>query len=798
MKKIFLALFLIGILVVAALSVFIFTFDLNRYRPQIEKQASAAVGHPVKIGNLSLAWRGGLAIEIDGVQIFSNDEPVLKVQNAGAVLQITPLLRRSIQIGSIFLDGAEIRVTKNADGKTEIQGLSPTATQSPAEVSDKVASASPVPSTQSSAWTSFLIGSLKLKNIRIHYEDDTPAFPVQLDLKDLELSVKNVSMFRPMEFDAAAALWSSRQNVRVSGRLKVMEQGAHIQVEDFKAETDLGQVDLNEVANSLPALMKQVPVSGIAGKLKADLHELNVRNGKLGEFQADLALTEGQVSAFGASPLVDRLQISVNQFRLHAPVDFKIQGALLSDDSNLSLQGRLEMGDEGRIVIAPAQADLNLDRLNWKRVLSFLDSASSSQSAAFLTAAPEGRFHADIRRLDFDPKRIPAGDIDFRLDQGRLKLKGLPQDLNQINMTGTLRGDQLNMDVWNVNLGTSPAEGRLNIQNLFTAPIFRSEIKARSLNLASLLPPSAADQPQLEGILSFELSVGGSGKVPEVILPSLSGSGHFRVENPVIRNLNILEQIFAKLSAIPGMSSALNQRTSEKLKERLSKRDTNLQTIDQNFFLQNQSIHFENLEVISPDLMIRGPVNVQLDGVVSARPTVLIHEEIMAELTERVHELSYALNSRGQLQIPLTITGKAPQISILPDIQFLLGEIVRNKSTQVVGQIGQRVAQGKGIGNISQILGVTPYESETVPASSSTEPSASTTDDSSVPVKVHSAGGQQRQASLLDALTGSSSQSNSGKLRKAEIATGILNTFLSGNGNESDSNNESDSSANFR
>ncbi len=783
MKKILIAVLLIGLLITAGLAVFIFTFDLNRFRPQIEKQAAAAVGHPVKIGNLSLTWRGGIAVEVDGVQILSNDEPVLKLQRAGAVLQIAPLLRRSIQIGSIFLDGADMRISKNAAGKVVIQGLSLPSSDPVSGSTPEVQPENNVPSASSPAWTSFLINSLNLKDIHVYYEDDNPAFPVQLDLRNLELSVKNVSLFRPMEFQMAAAVFGAKQNVHVSGRLKVSEQGAEINAENLKAETDLGAIDLTELARSLPRLMAQVPVTSLKGKLKADVQRFRIRDGKLDGFEADITLANGEVSALGASPLLDRVQVSVNRLRLNAPVDFKVQGAILSDDSNFSFDGRLEMGEQGRIVVGPAQADFDLDRLNWKRVESFIPALHNAGFAS----PPEGRLHADIKRFDVQTGREPVGDIDFRYDQGRLKFKSLPQELSSINLTGTLRGSQLNLDAWNMNFGTSPAEGRLNIQNIFTAPIFRSEIRARGIDLQSLLPPvseaSSQPVPKPEGVLSFELSVGGSGKVPEVILPSLNGTGHFRIDKLVVRDLNVLEQILTKLSAIPGVKEALNpDRMSDKLKERLEKRDTVLETIDQQFSLQNQSIQFEKFEIVSPDFIVRGPVNATLDGFVQARPTVWIHEEIMAELTERVRELSFALNPQGQLQVPLSVSGKAPQIMVVPDVQFLLGEIVRNRSTQAAGQIAQRIAAGKGPGSLSQILGVKGYGDEPPAAADhvDTPAQSAAADDTSVPVKVY-----QQQSGYSQAGSGQSKPSN------AELAAGLLNSFLSSNSQQNNDPNSS-------
>jgi|GEM_PF-5002265 len=799
MKKIFITIVCIFLFLIMGAAVFIFTFDLNRFRPQIEKQATTALGQPVHIGNLSLAWRGGIAVEVDGVQVLSNDEPVLKIQRAGAVLQIAPLLRRSVQIGSLFLDGADIRVVKSKEGKIEIQGLQSFGADRPgqAEVStDSLRKSNSGKSTQA-AISSFLIGSVSLRDINVHYEDDTPDFPIQLDVRNFDLDIKNVSFFRPMEFQASAGLLSAKQNVHLSGRLKMTEGGADVSVDNFKGEIDLGQLDLRGLAKSLPRFMADTPISNLEGKVKVDVEHLAVKSGKLSQFEADLSLNDGKLSAMGVSPLVEQLQITVNRFRLNEPVDFKMKAAIFSKESDVSFQGKLQMSDAGRVSVGPAQFDFDLERLDWKKVEAFLPAIRSAGFAA----PPEGRVHADIRQFTFEPNRAPAGEVDFRYDQGRLKLKSLPHDLNQINLTGSLRGDQLNLDVWNMNFGTSPSEGRINIQNIFTAPVFRTEMKARNLDLKNLIPPAPAGQPSMEGLLSVDFSMSGKGKVPDVILPSLAGSGHFTIENPIIRNLNVLDQILTKLSAIPGLNDAINQRTSDKLKSRLAKRDTNLNKIDQDFSLQNQTIRFESFEIVSDDLMVRGPLNARIDGFLESRPTIWIHEEIMAELVDRVKELAFALNPQGQLQIPLNITGKSPQINVVPDVQFLLGEIVRSRSNQVAGQLAQRVARGKGIGNLSQILGVKPYaDAENTDPSAVSQPAdqpidAMTTErqDNAVPVRVHQSQ-QQKTQSLLDAFTGSSSPLGS-KNQKAELAAGLLNAFLSSGNNSGQAQNSSQSGA---
>ncbi len=779
MKKILIVFVLLFLLIGAGLAVFLVTFDANRYRDQIEKEAARALGHPVKIGNINLGWRGGLALEVDGVQVFSNDEPVLKVQNAGAVLQLAPLLRRSIQVASVFIDGADIRAVKGEDGVVRVLGIAAPKAEPGVSTEDtdkKAGGASNLPP----AISSFLIAQVSLKNMDFHYQDDYSPAPLQLDLQDLNLTVKNVSLFKPMDFHASGAFFGKKQNVELSGTVKLENKGEDVRVDDLHFEADLDLIEPEELARSFPQAMQAVSLTDWGGKLAADVSQLKIRNGKPESVSADFSLKEGFAEVAPLGRVIQRLDVAAKNVSFSAPFDLQIKSAVFSNSTNLSFQGKVEASNLGRVIVGPAQVDFDVNTLNWAE----MESKIPALRASGLAAAPEGRVHADIRRFSFEPGAQPLGDMDFRYDQGRIRLKGLPQELSQIQMTGNLRGDQLSLDAWNMSFGSSPAEGRLNIQNLFTAPAFRVEARARNLDLKDIAPPPVSpDQPNMEGVLSFELSAGGSGKVAEVILPSLSGSGHFRVEKPVMRNLNILEEVLSKLSAIPGLSSALDQRMSESLKERRARRDTPFETIDEDFVLENGVVRFRQLDAVSPDVKVSGAVNLGLDGSIQARPTIWIHEEIMAELADRVHELAYGLNSQGQLQIPLTISGTVARMSVLPDVQFLLGEIVRNKAGQLLAdQLGKKVAGSEKVDRLSQFLGAT---TGTAP-----EEAAAQTDNS-VPVKVYP--NQDKPQNLLEALTGQAAPSSGGQTTgtaqpsKTDIAAGLINAFLSNN-TSSDSN----------
>ena len=104
MKKILIVLAVIFLLAASALAVFFFTFDLDRYRPVIVRQAEKTLGVPVSIGHLALTWQGGLAVSVNRLVVYdpaTKKNAVASVDQAALTLRLLPLLRKSVEISSI-------------------------------------------------------------------------------------------------------------------------------------------------------------------------------------------------------------------------------------------------------------------------------------------------------------------------------------------------------------------------------------------------------------------------------------------------------------------------------------------------------------------------------------------------------------------------------------------------------------------------------------------------------------------------------------------------------------------------
>ncbi len=124
-------LLIVGLILVVALTalfaapVFI---DWNAYRGTFEKQASALLGREVRVGgNASLRLLPSPYMHFDNIRIADQtgrfDNPLIRVEGFTIWLSVAPLLHGAIEAREIELDGPDIRLSVDEQGRANWQGL---------------------------------------------------------------------------------------------------------------------------------------------------------------------------------------------------------------------------------------------------------------------------------------------------------------------------------------------------------------------------------------------------------------------------------------------------------------------------------------------------------------------------------------------------------------------------------------------------------------------------------------------------------------------------------------------------
>ena len=184
------------ILAAVALAVFIATFDLDKYRPLVARKLGEALGVPVTLGRLSLGFKGGVALELKELTVSD----LLQVESAFAVIRLSPLLKRQLEVVSVTVNRPRIELHRRPDGTVQLGGL-----KVPKE---EAASAAPAAGV-----AAFLIRELRVEGASIHLRDETQTPPLEVTLEGLDGTLRNVSPGKPVALRASASRLTVRQNL---------------------------------------------------------------------------------------------------------------------------------------------------------------------------------------------------------------------------------------------------------------------------------------------------------------------------------------------------------------------------------------------------------------------------------------------------------------------------------------------------------------------------------------------------------------------------------------------------------
>ncbi len=291
MKKIIMGVLIFFAVVALGVTIFIATFNADRFRPQIVKSIEESLGQRAEIGHLSLQWRGGIALAAKNFKLYSASDsaegnPAFQVETVGVVLRLLPLLKKEIQVASIVLDKPNVEIVREPDGTFTIAGMRKTPQNNAEESSGSAHSKNPELS----------IGLIQIQSGQINFKDRSKTPPFSLEVRDLDLKVKDFTPAKPFVFQGRAAAFSSEQNLELSGQILIPQENKAGFLKDFIFKSDLSRLDISEIENTFPNL-KSIGVKGpLKGLVEARVNDLTLGAGGVAEGpETSFNLKEGRV-----------------------------------------------------------------------------------------------------------------------------------------------------------------------------------------------------------------------------------------------------------------------------------------------------------------------------------------------------------------------------------------------------------------------------------------------------------------------------------------------------------------------
>jgi hypothetical protein len=127
MKKFLIVIAVILIIAFAGIAVFIATFDIMLYKGLIISQLERMTGNKVEMGRLSLKMQSrGALLDVEDFKIYNESEGnrtiLLSLEKLEALIELAPLLARSLNVTRISVSGPEIRIIRDEEMRISIAG----------------------------------------------------------------------------------------------------------------------------------------------------------------------------------------------------------------------------------------------------------------------------------------------------------------------------------------------------------------------------------------------------------------------------------------------------------------------------------------------------------------------------------------------------------------------------------------------------------------------------------------------------------------------------------------------------
>ena len=292
--------------------------------------------------------------------------------------------------------------------------------------------------------------------------------------------------------------------------------------------------------------------------------------------------------------------------------------------------------------------------------------------------------------LAVDRVRVAEGDVMFTDLSMRPPLN---VKLEKVDLEAVIRADRVELNRFFARV----AEGTVSLSGLaeqINTPQSKISFKAEvdSLKPEELITPGNANQPYLRGKLSLSFQGAAQGMGPEA-LRSISGDGSLRLRDGVLANLNVLREVFSRISIIPGLAEKIQSRLPESYQQKFNERDTALQPVDLKFTARNGVFTCDDLRlatdlfaltgkgIAAPDLSFRSDMRLDIDAGLSDA------------IVRSVGELEPLLDQRGRMAIPVRVQGQIPRIEVAPDIDYIASRVIAQKAEDIVGNLLNKVLE---------------------------------------------------------------------------------------------------------
>ncbi|NLC70457.1 MAG: AsmA family protein [Desulfuromonadaceae bacterium] len=630
-KKWLLGAALLALLAIAALAIIPGFIDLNRYRPQIEKQLSALTGRPVTLGgeiDLSLfPWAGFSLSDLHiGNPAGFSEKDFVSAKTFEVRVKLWPLLSKNIEMKRFVVDSPRIVLIKNSKGVGNWENPGMISAPAAPTTDGKMEAPS---SLGGLPIQSLAVGEFAIRNGSLLWRDEKSG--ARNEIASLMVEMKDVSFDRPIQLDLSALV--DGRTVTVKG--------------------DMGPVGREIGAKPLPFDFAVTAAKDISLRLKGVLSDPLNRPKFDFAFRLEPFSPRQAMQAFGREFPLQTVDSSVfSRFSAKAvvkgtPDEVTLSdGVLELDDSRMAFSLQAREFDKPNFTF-----QANIDRLDADRYLPPAVEETTTKGSGGQAAAK------GTPKTDYTPLRSPV--LDGTLDIGELKINNArTQDLH---VKVTARNGRYDLNPLTLKLYGGSAEGSAGFDVRGAVPKSSVKLRVREIQAEPLLV-DVLDKDNLAGALQADADLTMRGDDAATIKQTLNGQGNLNFRNGAIKGIDLAAMVRNVKTAFGLMGATGGPRPS-----------TDFSALKIPFSLTNGRFDTTDASLASPLLRVKAAGMADL-----VRETINFRVEPTVVATIKGQDDT---KERSGIMVPVLVTGTFSKPIFRPDLEGQVKERLQEALT---------------------------------------------------------------------------------------------------------------------
>jgi len=628
--------------VLILLAVVVITFDVNDYRGPIQAQLQSQLGRPVTLGPMDLALFPP-RFEVKNLVIredpdFAGQRPFIQAEQVGVSAKLLPLLRGGVEVTSLDLRQPVIELIKNRQGVWNFSSLAPLSAgggEAPKEPGRP---------------RSLSLASLSVEDGQVAVTDHE-AQKERAVYSNIDLSLKDLAPDTPFSVELGINLpGEGGQEVQLHGTGGPLTEGS-LAASAFHGTVDLNNVRLSALRDFLREPILADSDGTITGESQIDL-------------QSGTAVVQGEIDIQDARVRAVELGFPIaGQYSLKSDLN---SGRITVEKGTVGL-GSTIVSVHGNLETKPVPTRLDLRVKADKLALAEV----TRLAPAFGVSVPQNLDFQGLLSGEFQVQGTTAKpELTGTVSASGVRASGkdLPQPIEIQAVRFSLGRNEIKSNDFAVLSGETAVNSRVAVRDYAAkTPVIDARLEAPNARFAAIVAMAkvygvtALNNVTGNGTLSFKMRLAGpvQSLTGDAVLRALNGHSEVAFDGVEVSGTNLSREISAIAGFLKPTGDGRELTTISKMNGTINIRNGVARTDDLKAILNLGTIALRGTaDLVSHELNLR--VNAVVDKAISEQAGGTGIRGYMKTALE---------NERGEIVVPVLLTGTFENPTVRPDVQ---------------------------------------------------------------------------------------------------------------------------------